>query len=81
MSNWGRAKIAIYIVIQSSLKSGLFGGAILQFSVSKSPFSFEKPLGPTMAIFAEFQQKLPFMASVRKMPDMPRNIMTICSCH
>lgn len=40
-----------------------------------------QPLHPTKTVINEFQQKFSFMAAMRKMPDMTRNKMTICSCH
>ena len=36
---------------------------------------------PAKTIFTEFQQKLSFVASMRQMPSMSWNKMTICPCH
>jgi hypothetical protein len=36
---------------------------------------------PSAAIFYEFWEEFSFMAAVGNMPDVPRNVMPLCSCH
>jgi hypothetical protein len=42
---------------------------------------FMQPMQIAVAILGEFEEKFSFMASMGDMPDVPRNKMSLCSCH
>jgi len=44
-------------------------------------FGFKNPLEITAAISCEFQKEFLFMTPMRNVPDMPWDVMSVCSWH
>ena len=71
--------ILFFIILFMRLWGG--GDHAIQYHQVAALLRLEQPLHPSMTIPGESQEKLPLVASMREMPDMPRNIMAMCSCH
>jgi hypothetical protein len=54
---------------------------IIQESQPIPPPGLIKPVQIPMPILRELEKEFPLMASMGDMPDVARNVMSLCSCH
>lgn len=57
------------------------GHHVVQNSQPKAFLGFEEPAKPAPTVPGKFQKKFLFVATVSNVPHLPRNMMSICSCH
>jgi len=54
---------------------------VVEYSQAKALFCFKEPGMPAQSILGEFKEKFLFVATVGNVPHLPRNMMSVCSCH
>ena len=55
------------------------GDYIIQYTEAIALFSLKKPLPPTVTVLGELEKKFTLMATMRNMPNMTRDKMSIRS--
>jgi hypothetical protein len=57
------------------------GSHVVENPQAKTFFGFKEPGKPAPPVLGEFQEKFLFVATMGYVPHLPRNMMSICSCH